>query len=247
MEPAHLLHPALTDSLGGNARRLKSIHRFVPAAQLTVHLATTTYVRRTGRITIGMRSGWTTLRDPVLSCPTSAPTLPEWLCQEQRGFGSTTSAPVSDASTPVCTNGVWPPLRPVSVGRRTNRRPCCPPMSNPSTSSWTAWTDGSGRWDNWMAAQHMPRDLVRPSRIWTRWKDEEKGVAYYALVDFNVSTDTSVHNWILFFWFLFMCSSALNWFLTYTLVVPLTLNLPATSQFGCYWKYHTVVAIAVSI
>jgi len=36
--------------------------------------------------------------------------------------------------------------------RRTNRRPCCPPMSNPSTSPWTAWPDGSVRWDNRIAA-----------------------------------------------------------------------------------------------
>ena len=56
MEPAHLLHPAITDSLGGNTRQLKSKNRFVPAAQLTVHQATTTYVRRTGRITNGIRS-----------------------------------------------------------------------------------------------------------------------------------------------------------------------------------------------
>jgi len=49
--------------------------------------------------------------------------------------------------------------------RRTNRRPCCPPMSNPSTSPWTAQPDGSGRWDNRMAAQHLPRNLARPS-IW---------------------------------------------------------------------------------
>ena len=35
--------------------------------------------------------------------------------------------------------------------RRTSRRPCCPPMSNPSTSSWTARPGGSGRWDNRMA------------------------------------------------------------------------------------------------
>ena len=47
--------------------------------------------------------------------------------------------------------------------RRTNCRPCCPPMSNPSTSSWTARPDGSGQWDNRMAAQHLPRDLVQPS------------------------------------------------------------------------------------
>ena len=47
--------------------------------------------------------------------------------------------------------------------RRTNRRPCCPPMSNPSTSSLTARPDGFRQWDNRMAAQHLPRDLVRPS------------------------------------------------------------------------------------
>jgi len=47
--------------------------------------------------------------------------------------------------------------------RRTNRRTCCSPMSNPSTSPWTTWPDGSGRWDNRMAAQHLPRNLARPS------------------------------------------------------------------------------------
>jgi len=47
--------------------------------------------------------------------------------------------------------------------RRTNRRPCCLPVINPSTSSsWTARPDGSGRWNNRMAGQHLPRDLVRP-------------------------------------------------------------------------------------
>jgi len=47
--------------------------------------------------------------------------------------------------------------------RRTNRRSCCPPTSNLSNSPWTAWPDGSVRWDNQMAAQHLPRNLVRPS------------------------------------------------------------------------------------
>jgi len=47
--------------------------------------------------------------------------------------------------------------------RRTNRRPCCLLMSNPSTSPWTARPNGSGQWDNRLAAQHLPRDLVRPS------------------------------------------------------------------------------------
>jgi len=47
--------------------------------------------------------------------------------------------------------------------RRTKSRPCCPPMSNPSNSPWTAWPDGSGRWDNRIAAQHLPRDQTRPN------------------------------------------------------------------------------------
>ena len=41
--------------------------------------------------------------------------------------------------------------------RRTNRRSCCPPMSNPST----AWPDSAGRWDNRMAAQLLPWDLAK--------------------------------------------------------------------------------------
>ena len=45
-------------------------------------------------------------------------------------------------------------------------RPCCPPMSNPSISSWTARLDGSGRWDNRLAAQHLSRNLARPSSGW---------------------------------------------------------------------------------
>ena len=53
--------------------------------------------------------------------------------------------------------------------RRTSRRPCCPPLSNPSTSSWTAWPDGSGRWYNRMAAQHLPLDLVRPNSGQKNW------------------------------------------------------------------------------
>ena len=54
-------------------------------------------------------------------------------------------------------------LRPVSVAQRNKPSTCCPPMSNPSTSSLTAWPDGFRQWDNRMAAQHLPRDLVRPS------------------------------------------------------------------------------------
>jgi len=33
-----------------------------------------------------------------------------WPSQEEPASGLTASAPVSDVSTPACTNGVWPPL-----------------------------------------------------------------------------------------------------------------------------------------
>jgi len=45
-----------------------------------------------------MRSGWTTLRDSVLSYPTPAPTFLEGRFQEQRGFALTASASGSDVS-----------------------------------------------------------------------------------------------------------------------------------------------------
>jgi len=83
----------------------------------SVHLKTT-YVWCTGRITNGMRNGWTAQQDSAFSSPAPAPTLPEWPSQEEPGSGSTASALVSDVSAPACTNGVWPPLRPVSVAQK---------------------------------------------------------------------------------------------------------------------------------
>jgi len=115
-----------------------------------VHLATTTHVRRTRRITNGMRSGRTSPQDSAFSSPTPAPT------PREPGSGVSVSVPLLLAQMGyglLC--GLW------EWRRRTNRRQCCPPMSNPSTSSWTARPDGSGRWNNRMAAQHLPRDLVR--------------------------------------------------------------------------------------
>jgi len=107
----------------GNARHLKSRYPFVhlcpPYDNSSVHLTTTTEVRRSGRTTDGMRSSWRALRDSVLLSLTSAPTLPDWPCQEQRGYGSNaTSAPVLDVVAPAYTNGVWPFLRLVSVAQR---------------------------------------------------------------------------------------------------------------------------------
>ena len=156
MELRHLLHSTLTRPSSANARRLKSRHPFLPSHNnSSVHLTITTYVRRIGRITNEMQSGPTTPQDSEFSSPTLAPTLPEWPSQEEHGSDLTKFAPASGVSAHVCTNwygllcGLW-------VWRRiTHRRPCCPSMSNPSTYPWTARPDGSGRWDNRMAAQHL--------------------------------------------------------------------------------------------
>jgi len=50
-----------------------------------------------------------------------APIPTERHSQEEPGSGLTTTAPVSGVSAPVCTNGLWPLLRPVSVAQKNNR------------------------------------------------------------------------------------------------------------------------------
>ena len=69
-EPGHLLHLELTRPSSANARRLKSRHPSVPAAQHLISLS--------GQIANGMRSGRTVPQNSAFSSPTSAPTLPEY-------------------------------------------------------------------------------------------------------------------------------------------------------------------------
>ena len=128
----------------------------------SVHLTTIPEARRfAGRITDRMRKRWRALRNSVLSSPTHPPeiTLPRtaWvqlnrLCTSARRF------PFFFAQMGyglLCGLWVW--------RRRSNHRTCCLPMSNPSPSPWIARPDGSGWWDNQLAAQHLSRDLVRRS------------------------------------------------------------------------------------
>jgi len=96
----------------------RDAHLYPPHNKSLVKLTISTEVQRSGRITNGMRGGWTTPHDSVLSSPTPAPTLLVWPSQEQRGSGLTASAPVSDVCAPACTNGVWPLLRPVNVAQK---------------------------------------------------------------------------------------------------------------------------------
>jgi len=71
-----------------------------------------------GRIINRMRSGRTTPQDSAVSFLTPAPIPPEWPSQDEPGSGLTASAPVSDFPAPACTNGVRPPLQPVSVAQK---------------------------------------------------------------------------------------------------------------------------------
>jgi len=69
MEPGHLLHSALTRPSSAVAWHLKSRHTFVPAAQQLISFYDSTniqYVRRSGRIINGTRSGQTTPQDSAL-------------------------------------------------------------------------------------------------------------------------------------------------------------------------------------
>ena len=144
------------------ARRLKSRHPFVPAAQQLISFSDNNNIRAAQWADNQWNAEWadnpTRLRTLIPDTGTHTPrmTLPRraWVRPNRlrTGVGRFRSCLYK-----------WGMASSASVGRRTNRRPCCPPMSNPSISSWTAWPDGSGRWDNRMAAQHLPRDLMRPS------------------------------------------------------------------------------------
>ena len=67
------------------------------------------------------------------------------------------------ANFPAYINWVWLFCGLWVCHRGTERWPCCPHMSKPSTSSWTARPDGSEWWDKRMASQYLPRDLVLSS------------------------------------------------------------------------------------
>ena len=157
MEPRHLLHSALTHPPSVNVRRLKSGHPFVPAAQQLISLSDNNSIRAALWVDhdgMRRRSGCTTLRGFVLLSTT---TLLEWLSQEQR------RSAVSDVSALACTNGVWPPLRPVSVAQK--NKPSAMLSSNVQSicllMDYMAWRFRTS--DDPMDAQQLPRDPVQPS------------------------------------------------------------------------------------
>ena len=86
----------------------------------------------------GMRTGRTTPQDPRIFIPDTGTHPRNDPCKKR--LGPAKPPPHRCRAFPLlfvqmgygflCGLWVW--------RRRTNRRPCCPPMSNPSTSSWTA-------------------------------------------------------------------------------------------------------------
>jgi len=76
----HLLHLGLILPSNANARRLnRDTHLYTSNNISSLYLTTTTYVRRSGRITNGMLSGRTAPQDSACLSPTPAPpgmTLP---------------------------------------------------------------------------------------------------------------------------------------------------------------------------
>ena len=116
-----------------------------------------------------MRSVWTTLRNPVLSLPTSAHSLLEW----QRGSGLTPFAPYRTLPFLYAQMGYGPFCGLWMQRRGTDRWPCSPSLSNPSTSLWRACPDGSEWRDNeWLLKTCSECAALQCVR--TRSHDEEE-------------------------------------------------------------------------
>jgi len=59
MEPGHLLHPALTRPLSADARRVKSRHPFVPAAQQLISFSDNNIIRAAQWVDYQWNMEWT--------------------------------------------------------------------------------------------------------------------------------------------------------------------------------------------
>ena len=139
---------------------------FVPAAQHLISLSDNNNTRAAQWADYQWNAEW--MDSPTrrrIYIPDTGTHPTEWHSQEETGSGLTASAPVSDISAPAYANGAW---RPTAAACECGAKEQtvdhvvlqCPIYRPPP---WTEWLDGSGRWYNRMFAQHLPRDLVRPS------------------------------------------------------------------------------------
>ena len=115
----HMFHSVLTCPSSANSRRLKSRHPFVPAAQQLISLSDNNIIRAALWTDHQWNAEWAdnpTRLNIFIDDTGIQP--PEWPSQKQPGSGLTASTLVSDVSAPASTNGVWPPLHPVSVAQK---------------------------------------------------------------------------------------------------------------------------------
>jgi len=146
MQPAHLLHSALTRPSSANARRLKSRHPFVPAAQQLISFSDNNNIRSAIWADHQWNAEWTNSPTRLrIFIPDYGTHPPERPSQEESGSSLTASAPVSGVSAPVSTNEVWLPLRPVSVAQK--NKPSTMLSSNVQSidllmdcTAWRFWT-----------------------------------------------------------------------------------------------------------
>ena len=141
MEPGHLLHLALTRPSGAAARRLKSRHPIVPAAQKLISFSDNNNIGAAQWEDHQWNAEWadnpTRLRTLIPDNGTH--THPEWPSREEPGSCLTASAPMSDVCAPACTNGVCPPLRPVSVAQNKTSMSSSTVQSIGLPTDYTAW------------------------------------------------------------------------------------------------------------
>jgi len=146
MQPAHLLHSALTRPSSANARRLKSRHPFVPAAQQLISFSDNNNIRSAIWADHQWNAEWTNSPTRLrIFIPDYGTHPPERPSQEESGSSLTAPAPVSGVSAPVSTNEVWLPLRPVSVAQK--NKPSTMLSSNVQSidllmdcTAWRFWT-----------------------------------------------------------------------------------------------------------
>jgi len=176
MEPGHLLHSSLTCPPSADAQCLKSRLSFVTAAQHLISSTDNQNMRVVYWTDYQWNSGWADKPSRIrIFIPDAGHPPPGdspksawvWLIKRHcTGVGRFCSCLYKWGYDLLCGLWVW--------RRRTKCRPCCPSMSNPSTSAWTVRPDGSGRWHNRIVAQHLPGDLARPSSGLKKKEDKEE-------------------------------------------------------------------------
>ena len=146
MEQGHRLHSVLIRPSSANAQCRKSRHPFVPAAHHFISLSDNNNIRPAQWADRQWDAEWTDnptrLRIFIFDTDTQPPERPS---PEEPRSGVTASAPMSDVSSPACSNGVWPCLQPMSVAQKNKPSTMlsCNVQSNAlpmDCMAWRFWT-----------------------------------------------------------------------------------------------------------